>query len=67
MCRQPDPDDRRKVQISISDAGLELRESMTAARTDWLERTIESTTDADELALLEKGIALLERFADADH
>jgi DNA-binding MarR family transcriptional regulator len=60
-----DPNDRRKVLISITDAGLELRESMAAARTDWLERTIGSMTGADERAVLERGVELLERFADA--
>lgn len=62
----PDPDDGRKTLISITDAGLGLRESIIASRHSWLERAIDSTVDAQERATLTKAIELLERLADAD-
>ncbi len=63
---KPDPDDGRKTLISITDAGLGLRESIIASRHSWLSRAIESTVDARERAALEKTIELLERLADAE-
>ena len=63
---RPDPDDGRKTLISITDAGLGLRESIIASRHSWLSRAIESTVDARERAALEKAIELLERLADAE-
>ncbi|MEN6372189.1 MAG: MarR family transcriptional regulator [Armatimonadota bacterium] len=61
-----DPNDGRKTLISITDAGLRLRESMIASRNAWLVRAIDSTIDAEELGSLDKAIELLERLADAD-
>jgi DNA-binding MarR family transcriptional regulator len=63
---RPDPDDGRKTLISITDAGLRLRESIIASRTSWLERAIDSTIGAEERAALDSAIELLERLADAD-
>jgi DNA-binding MarR family transcriptional regulator len=62
----PDPGDGRKSLISITDAGLGLRESIAASRHSWLARAIDSTVDARERAALTKAIELLERLADAD-
>ncbi len=63
---EPDPEDGRKTLISISDAGLRLRESIIASRTSWLARAVDATIGADERAALDKAIELLERLADAD-
>ena len=63
---RPDPGDGRKTQISITAAGLGLRESIIASRNTWLERAIDSTVDARERAALDKAIDLLERLDDAD-
>ena len=63
---RPDPGDGRKTQISITAAGLGLRESIIASRNTWLERAIDSTVDARERAALDKASDLLERLADAD-
>ena len=63
---RPDPSDGRKTLISITDAGLELRESIIASRNSWLTRTVDATIDAKERAALDKAIELLERLADAD-
>jgi len=63
---RPDPGDGRKTLISISDAGLAVRESVIALRTSWLERAIDATVDADARVALDEAIYLLERLADAD-
>jgi len=62
----PDPTDARKTLISISDAGLALREQIIASRNSWLARAVDSTLEAEERATLGKAIELLERLADAD-
>jgi DNA-binding MarR family transcriptional regulator len=63
---EPDPTDGRKTLISITDAGLGLRESMIASRNSWLARAVDSTIGAEERAALDKAVELLERLADAD-
>ena len=63
---EPDPRDGRKTLISVTDAGLGLRESIIASRNSWLARTIDSTIGAEERAALEKAVELLERLANAD-
>ncbi len=63
---EPDPKDGRKTLISITDAGLRLRESIIASRNSWLARAVDSTIDAEERATLDKAVELLERLADAD-
>jgi DNA-binding MarR family transcriptional regulator len=66
ICSTPDSADGRKTQISITDAGISLRESIIASRNSWLSRAVETTIDARERATLELAIDLLERLADAD-
>ena len=63
---RPEPKDGRKALISITDAGLSLRESIIASRNSWLSRAVDSTIDSQEQAALDKAIELLERLADAD-
>ena len=62
----PDPGDRRKALIAISDAGVELRESIIASRNSWLRRAIDASIDDRERAALDTTIDLLERLADAE-
>jgi DNA-binding MarR family transcriptional regulator len=61
----PDPRDRRKALVSVTDAGLAIRDEVIASRNSWLARAIESSTDEEERAVLEKAIAVMERLADA--
>jgi DNA-binding MarR family transcriptional regulator len=61
---EPDPDDGRKTLISITDAGLAMRDSIIASRDSWLAQAIDSTIDPGERAALDKAVELLERLAD---
>jgi DNA-binding MarR family transcriptional regulator len=60
---EPDPSDRRKTLIGITEAGLALRASIVASRTSWLARAIDSTVD--DADALDVAVDLLERLADA--
>jgi DNA-binding MarR family transcriptional regulator len=66
VASEPDPKDGRKTLISVTNAGLRLRESIIASRNSWLAGAIDSTVDAEERAALDKAVELLERLADAD-
>jgi DNA-binding MarR family transcriptional regulator len=59
-----DPSDRRKVLISMTDAGHRLVESILASRDAWLVRAIDASVTEDERVDLDKAIELLERLAD---
>ena len=59
----PDPTDRRKVLISVTDAGNQLFETVISSRNAWLVQAIEAAIRADERPALEKAIELLERLA----
>lgn len=62
----PDPTDRRKILIHVTDTARRLHESIIASRNAWLDRAIDASFDADEQAALSTLIELLERLADAD-
>jgi DNA-binding MarR family transcriptional regulator len=63
---EPDPSDRRKTLVGITDAGLEMRATILASRDSWLARAIDATADAKDRAALERAIGLLERLVDVD-
>jgi DNA-binding MarR family transcriptional regulator len=63
---QPDPADRRKSLISVTEAGRRLYDSIHAFRDDWMIRAIESAVSPDERAALDKTVELLERLAGVD-
>jgi DNA-binding MarR family transcriptional regulator len=61
----PDPADRRKCLLEVTDAGHALIGSILASRNAWLVRALEQTVGPDELDALDRAIDLLERLADA--
>ena len=61
----PDPADRRKCLLEVTDAGHALIGSILASRNAWLVRAVEQTVGPDELDALDRAIDLLERLADA--
>lgn len=61
-----DPNDRRKILMSLSGSGRELLDTIRASRDTWLSRAIEAAVDPAERPELDKSIELLERLADID-
>jgi DNA-binding MarR family transcriptional regulator len=61
--RTPDPDDGRRVILSITDAGLGVLRDRRNARTEQLARALSSGFTADELDQLMAVAPLLERLA----
>ena len=61
----PDPADRRKCLLEVTDAGHALIGSILASRNAWLVRAVEQTIGPGERDALDSAIALLERLADA--
>ena len=63
--RNPDPDDRRRALVSLTDAGQARIEADRAAREGWLVKALEGLPDSDR-ETIERSVELLERLADAD-
>ena len=59
----PDPDDGRRVILSITEAGLGVLRDRRNARTEQLARALSSGFTADELDRLMAVAPLLERLA----
>jgi DNA-binding MarR family transcriptional regulator len=65
LTRHPDPDDRRRVVLELTPAGVDQLQATRARREDWLTRALEQELDAAERRQLRNAIALLRRVADA--
>ncbi len=65
LVRHADPDDRRRVVLELTPAGVARLEATRARREDWLTRALERELDASERRQLRDAIALLRRVADA--
>jgi DNA-binding MarR family transcriptional regulator len=61
--RAPDPEDGRRIVVSISDSGLEVLRSRRSARTEMLAQALSSGFTRAELKQLEDVAPLLERLA----
>jgi DNA-binding MarR family transcriptional regulator len=59
--RRPDPTDRRKVLLEITEEGEVVLQRERQARMAWLAATIDGRLDPDERLLLDKAAALLDR------
>ncbi|NNE12469.1 MAG: MarR family transcriptional regulator [Ilumatobacter sp.] len=58
--RTPDPDDRRRVQISVTDDGQVYADEVRAAGRTWLARQLEAL-DAGDVAIIGAAVPALER------
>jgi DNA-binding MarR family transcriptional regulator len=65
VSRRPDPADRRRQFVELTDAGVETLLTTRARREDWLTRALDRELDADQRELLRRALALLDRVADA--
>lgn len=62
--RRPDPSDGRQSLIDLTPAGRASMEQFRIAGESWVAEAINGRLSADELAELERGIALLARLVD---
>jgi DNA-binding MarR family transcriptional regulator len=63
--RRPDPDDRRRAFVELTDAGRSALAEDRAHREGWLARALDEELTAAERSLLEKAMPLLRRLGDA--
>lgn len=59
--RRPDPDDRRRQLISVSETGQAFLEDKRRAGEEWLSQSLESGFTEDERRLIIDALALLDR------
>jgi DNA-binding MarR family transcriptional regulator len=64
VSRRPDPADRRRAFVELTDAGLELLRATRARRETWLAQALDRELDEHERELLREALALLRRLAD---
>lgn len=65
MARVPDTADRRKIRLSLTEAGLRRVEETRGRRDAWLARAIQECLSADEQAQLLAAGELMRRVAQA--
>jgi DNA-binding MarR family transcriptional regulator len=65
VARCADPDDGRRVILSLTDAGRDVRRQRTDARTRQLARALSAGFDLAELEQLKAAAPLLERLAES--
>jgi DNA-binding MarR family transcriptional regulator len=65
VSRRPDPDDRRRQILELTEAGLARIRANRAAREDWLTQALERELDSAEREQLGEALALIQRLADA--
>ena len=65
VSRRPDPDDRRRAFVELTDAGRGVLGATRARRETWLTQALDRDLDARERALVREALALLDRVAAA--
>ncbi len=65
LTREQDPDDRRRIILTITRAGTELLVRTMRDRDTWLASAIESALTPTERELLRLATPLMDRLADA--
>lgn len=65
VARSPDPNDRRRALVSLTEAGRARIEEDRAVREGWLVKALEELTEADR-ETIERSVGILSRLADAD-
>jgi DNA-binding MarR family transcriptional regulator len=65
VARSPDPGDRRRALISLTDGGRALLTASRQRREGWLERAIEELPDEDR-ATVQRAVVLLAHLADSE-
>ena len=65
VLRRPDPDDRRRALVELTDQGRAALEADRAQREGWLARAITEELTPPELDALENAVELLRRLAES--
>lgn len=65
VARNPDPADRRRALISLTEGGRKLLSASRQRREGWLERAIEELPGEDR-ATVERAVVLLAHLADSE-
>jgi DNA-binding MarR family transcriptional regulator len=65
VTRRPDPDDRRRALVELTDEGLTRLQADRAARDGWLARAIADKLSPADQDTLESAVELLRRLADS--
>jgi DNA-binding MarR family transcriptional regulator len=63
--RSPDPNDRRRALVSLTEAGRARIEEDRAVREGWLVKALEELPESDR-ETIERAVGILARLADAD-
>jgi len=63
--RSPDPNDGRRVQLTLTTAGTEALETERRERDDWLVQVIDDSFDDEDRAALARVLPALQRIADS--
>jgi DNA-binding MarR family transcriptional regulator len=64
--RRPDPSDRRRMLIELTDQGREALERDRRNREGWLAQAIADTLSSEERTILARAVKLMERLAQAE-
>jgi DNA-binding MarR family transcriptional regulator len=65
VSRRPDPDDRRRALVELTEDGRATLLADRAAREGWLARAISEELSAAEVDVLESAVELLRRLAES--
>jgi DNA-binding MarR family transcriptional regulator len=65
VTRRPDPDDRRRALVELTDEGLTRLEADRAARDGWLARAITDKLSPEDQDTLESAVELLRKLAES--
>ena len=64
VIRRPDPADRRRAFVELTEDGSARLAQARAAREDWLAEALARRLDDEELQMLRRALVLLDRLAD---
>jgi DNA-binding MarR family transcriptional regulator len=65
VTRRPDPDDRRRALVELTEQGRAALQADRAQREGWLARAISEELTASDVELLEGAVEILRRLAES--